>query len=223
MRNAAIMLLLAHSVCWGVEHRVKVAIIDTGLPKGLPAHAICKGGAKDFTGSGVTDNMGHATAVSCIATQGIDFKKVCILPVKYSNGQYTLFASMQDSWKYVESANVQYVNYSSAGPAPLPLEEEALQRMAKAKVVVVAAAGNNNTNLDKRCNEWLACYKIKGIRIVGATKENGTKARYSNYGSVVTDWASDSEVPGCGHFTGTSAAAPKILNRLLKEAGYGIK
>lgn len=223
MRLVVIALLWA-SLAYGVEKRVKVAIIDSGTPKGLPAGALCEEGGRDFTGAGPEDKLGHATAVACLLAQGLDFKKTCILPIKYIHaGESPKERVVNDTWWAALLFGARYVNYSSSGPVPVAGESDVISTLVKDGIVIVAAAGNHDRELGtKSCEAYPACYHVVGVRVAGSLNAKGGKARYSNWGDPVTDWVSDSKGPGCGHFTGTSAAAPKVLNAIMKKAGLGL-
>jgi hypothetical protein len=218
---ALFLLLGLQTIAFAKETRVKVAIVDSGMPESLPAGAMCEGGPVDITGHGLKDELRHATAVTCLVMQGIDTKKVCVLPVKYIH----IYAHTKDvlgAWSYLIKNRVSYINYSSEGTQPSNTERVQLKRITRSGTVIVAAAGNWNADLNSDCSSFLACYRVKGIRIVGALNGKGGKADYSNWGGVVTDWATDSSTKACGHFTGTSAATAKVLNKILKQAGYGV-
>lgn len=206
-----------------------IAVIDSGYTQGKYTHINrCNGLDKDFTDTGLDDRIGHGSHIANIIGSRIDSNKdYCIVIIKFINSlndKNTMSQSIL-AFQYAKSINAKVVNYSAGGTLPTDYEKNAVLALLQGGTKVFVAAGNNNVNLDKNCYYFPACYKLKGLRIVGNMNFDGTKANTSNYGKVITNWEKGQHVVedspnGFVALSGTSQATAiataKAVNRMLK-------
>lgn len=209
------------------ELRVKIAVIDTGiyLNKEI-APFLCREKHIDTTHTTIIDRHGHGTNIASIIASGLDPTKVCILIIKYGDGQYGqgLISSIEYA---VSDPKIKYVNISSGGPFSIARERASIQKLLNRGTYVNVAAGNFATNLKKACDYFPACYPFKSeyFHVVASGKNEGLKRSYSNYGSPpVTDWSSNDKV--CAGkldnlktlcMQGTSQATAVFTNSLIRK------
>ena len=81
------------------------------------------------------------------------------------------------------------------------IEKMAVEDAVNHGVKIFTVAGNEGEDLNKKCNYYIACYKVPGVEVIGAL--NGREmAEYTNHGRVLTAWQEDR----FGNYRGTSQA-----------------
>lgn len=211
----ALAAFLLASYPASADDRIKIAVVDTGInvtPELVPY--MC--GTKDFTGKGTEDLLGHGTAIAKLIVEGLDPRKYCILNFKWLHVTSDRFSEYRVIRAIEEAVRVhaKYINLSLAGSGTNPEEQIIVNTALDAGAVLVIAAGNDSCNLSKECDVYPACYPIlhPNFHVVAST----TRDAHSNYGGPVTDWALGfADVDG-ERVYGTSFAAPRVLNRLIK-------
>lgn len=203
------------------EPRIKIAIIDSGI-RDIPSSKkyICENGMYDLTGFGILDQHGHGTNIAGIITEGLDYKKFCIVIIKWfhTEDQQQKVPDFSCVGKAIEVAlntNAKYINLSLSGGYQNGYELKQIQRGLASGTVFTVASGNNGADLSKNCWVYPACYTLKNKNYhVVSTVDLPS----SNYNGPVTD-----RMPGnniCGYdicLNGTSQATALFLNSVLKE------
>lgn len=211
------------------DKRIPVVVLDTGInfKDNKVTPFLCVNGHKDYTGEGLFDQNGHGTNVAWQIIKSFNKQKYCILAVKYYSSTSRLFGYSNNlrgeikGFEYAIQVNSALVNFSGGGEEYSKLEEIVIKNVLKKGIKVAVASGNNGSNLDFKCNFFPACLKMnnKNFHVVGGLTEQKNKMSYSNYGSVVTDWAlgvnvkDQNDVP----LSGTSQATAIVSGILLKE------
>lgn len=226
------------------SHKVKVAVIDTGVDykhKNLASNAIQ---GKDFaendddpmdkTGS---QNPGHGTHCAGIigadgnvedGTSGIS-PVVSILPIRFldENGSGDLFNAIKSvDYAIEQKADIISASWGasidSTNGKPLI---EAVEKADKAGIIFVAAASNDGENNDSY-NVYPANANMPNMITVAASDSEDKKPSWSNFGSKYVHLAAPglkimSTLPNnaYGELSGTSMATPLVsgLVALLKS------
>lgn len=168
MRIAFIVFILLLLATLAQGKTLRVAVIDSGYA-GDTAH-LCPRGNFDFTTGKAqvgADTIGHGTTVvHAINTyaKGADY---CILVYKVFGAKPFAPATAQ-AILYATAQNADIINLSMEGPGPVTNEARALFFFLSKGKKVFAAAGNGNKNLDVKCDVYPACYRLKGMRVVGS-------------------------------------------------------
>ncbi|NOZ73381.1 MAG: S8 family serine peptidase [Chloroflexi bacterium] len=203
---------------------VIIGIIDTGLDASHPEFAGRIVPGWDFVNndSDPSDDHGHGTHVSGIATAGINngigmvgiAGRASLLPVKVldstGSGWWSNVAS-GITWAVDQGARV--INLSLGGSADSTVLRDAVNYATANNAVVVVAAGNSGTDTPF----YPAVYD--NVISVGAVTSTGDLATYSNYGPNVdvvapgssiysTEWAGTGRT--YGFRSGTSMASPHV-------------
>lgn len=171
--------------------QIKIAIIDSGMPKFKTDAKICEHGLIDLTNTDMYDKIGHGSNILGIISEGLNKNNVdyCIYDIKIydQSSSDTPFLTHLVAYSTVYYLNgVDIINYSSSGVTEGPPETALVKDLISRGIKFIAAVGNNNRDLDKSCNSWPAC--IPGVISVGNLNSDGTKNSTSNYGKVVTKW-----------------------------------
>ncbi|MBM3267090.1 MAG: S8 family serine peptidase [Candidatus Sericytochromatia bacterium] len=209
----------------GGDSAVKVAVIDTGVDyrhEDLSDGRVIKGGNFADRTDDPMDDMGHgshvagtvgATADNARGVAGVAYKST-ILAVKVlgKDGSGTVEGIAEGITKSVEMG-ARVINMSLGGPQSSQTLEEAVGAARKAGVIVVAAAGNDG-NQD---NTYPAAYP--GVLAVGATDQQDSRARFSNYGPFVKIAAPGVDILSSAEGTykvhsGTSMASPHVAGAI---------
>jgi serine protease len=176
---------------------VVVAIVDTGIAyETTSVYAI----APDLSGatfvqgydfvnndSHPNDDNSHGTHVAGtvaqqtgngIGTAGVAFQ-TALMPVKVLDKQGSgTYSNIAKGIRYAADYGAQVINLSLGGALPSTTLEEALAYAYNKGVTIVAAAGNDGLGIIS----YPAAYDDYVIA-VGATRFDGTRAYYSNYGN----------------------------------------
>jgi subtilisin family serine protease len=202
--------------------RYKIAIIDSGYdPTRATAPLVtCKTGHYDyFTKTANLAFQGeHGTRVASIVANKLKEVDYCVVVYQVStipNAPLPMNSNdLADAINLAIAEQVDAINISAGGVGTQSsIERAALVTAANLGISVFVAAGNNSQNLDKDCNYYPACYKIKGVIVVGAQDYDDPKqpANYSNYGKIVDLWG-----PGYyQEYRGTSYATPRALSEYI--------
>lgn len=194
--NAGIEMEKAWNLSTGAS-RIVVAIIDTGIAyENYSTYAI----APDLSGTAFVqgydyvnndahpnDDNSHGTHVAgtvaqrtnnSLGTAGIAFD-TALMPVKVldKRGSGT-YANIASGIRYAADHGAKIINLSLGGSVPSTTLEGALAYAYSKGVTIVAAAGNDGTNRVS----YPAAYNDYVIA-VGATRYDGSRAYYSNYGA----------------------------------------
>jgi len=194
-----------------------------------------------FQGCQVSDSSWHGTHVAgtigartnnSIGVAGINWN-VKILPVRVLGKCGGYLSDMVDGMRWAAGLSVpgvpanpnpaKVLNLSLGGQGACSLtEQSAINAINATGATVVVAAGNSNTNAS-----GFAPGNCNGVITVAATNRNGSRASYSNYGSIVDISAPGGDSLGrvystldlgkrgptgdtYGYMQGTSQAAPHV-------------
>lgn len=139
------------------------------------------------------DEVGHGTHIASLI---VDMKSnkwinqsVELLILKYYTHKkinYDPLSASIKALKYAIDQNVDVINYSGGGEQFDSQEEKLIQLAKQKNIIIVAAAGNYSRNL-KKYPFYPGSYKALNIKQVGALRENGIKASWSNYSDDI-EW-----------------------------------
>lgn len=192
MQYVSCILLLLSSIAFA-DQRVKIAIIDTGMPEnGLESPYFCDSGHKDFSGTGIIDRHGHGTMVANSIAKHIDPVTHCIVALKWIDwDRETVDATRKinriaAAVSHATAINAKYINMSLYGPSSDSDEKQAIETALARGIVVAVAAGNDGHDLSKMCDAYPACYAFKNKNfIVVANYLDWQRIWNSNYGGPV--------------------------------------
>lgn len=191
--------------------------IDTGVDL---SHKVLKEHAINVNEDDYTDYNGHGTHVA-----GSILENTCS-EVKFISCRYYYdfwekpVKNSLDCFQRAIDLKVNYVNFSSGGLHPVPIERDLIQVLIMHGTKVIVAAGNESTFLGEY---YPAKYNIKGLIVVGNLRAPGVRQKLSNWGYNGMVWELGTRIvstlPGgnFGTMSGTSMAAAIRTNRLLKE------
>lgn len=201
------------------ESRIKIGILDTGLPQIIElSPLLCKDNYH------VTpDTNGHATKIGLVFLQEkLDNKKYCLYFRGGTFNPKTGF-DMEHLYREMElmiSMNVKYLNVSLSGKWSYEKENKLLELFLRKNVKVFVAAGNDAQNLTDSCMIYPACYYLNNYTnwtVVGSTDNSGKRLKNSNYGAVVTQYENGIICYGQNCTSGTSFASPRALIKSLDK------
>lgn len=202
--------------------QIRIGIIDTGYQydfSGIPLK-LCNDGHYDFLNR--TETVGHTlehgTRVANIIAENLQNVDYCAVILQVYGTKDINTDKVGQALLRAIDARVDVVNISLSGRDPLPLEKQALNLALNKGIKVFIASGNMSTNLDKDCTFFPACYRLRGMTVVGALNyETKLRANYSNYGGVVNEYYNGYSVYHNKLDNGTSYATPRALsNYVLK-------
>ncbi|MDA8235301.1 MAG: S8 family serine peptidase [Clostridia bacterium] len=124
-----------------------------------------------------------AVANNSIGVTGVA-RKVKIMPLKFIGPAGGDTNDAIAAINYAKSKGVKISNNSWGGGGHDPLLEAAIEASGQ---VFVAAAGNDNRNIDVATAAYPASYANSNIISVAAIDSIGSRATFSNYGSVSVD------------------------------------
>lgn len=203
---------------------VTVAVIDSGVDKNHPylkGRVMASSYNSIADNTDIIDNIGHGTHVAGIivdCTSNLSNVKIVAIKALDTNGGSIL--SIVNAINYAADSNVDVINLSLEGKYNTASKyiEKAIANARKKGITVVVAAGNgnkdnNNTPVDTAgvCPAYL-----DDAIVVGALKDDGNIAYFSNYGKSVDvcapGWAvySGTLNNSYAYMFGTSQAAPHI-------------
>lgn len=201
---------------------IKVAVIDTGLNLADPrfSTALCQGGHKDFTGTGLRDKVGHGTFVAgLIKNAAYDHSKYCLLILKVTDTKAGM-VPISEAIVYATQQGAKIINISMTGKKADP-DEKAV--MEKSGALFSIAAGNEDKDYH---TSFPGGYGLKNVTVVGNWDcKRKKKNPNSNYGTDIT-WRCGTEVTSTGikgtsKGSGTSFAAPLYTAELINQMTKG--
>lgn len=222
------------SSCSGAHAQIKkiwrIAVIDTGFNKTTSSKVkLCADGHKDFTGfEWDNDAYGHGTHVTNTLANNLTIDNYCIIIIKYThnpdleNKTFLPLDRTIAAFQYLNTIDVDVVNYSAGGAFFIKEEKKALLALKKRGVSIFVAAGNEYMNLNKKCDFYPPCYKL-GIHVIGNLKSDGKRNPSSNYGRIVNHWEMGTGIMAevservYMRLTGTSQASPVALAHWLNR------
>lgn len=218
-----ILLLLSNAAL--AKEPLRVVILDTGLDiEDVRFNKLlCKDyQGLDFTNEGLEDVEDHGTHVTGIIKKYAKDSNYCLTIIKYyAKGSKTTRKALIQALTWIHWIKPAYVNFSSGGRDWYDEEFKLIKETPETKFIV--AVGNDTTNLDKVCDYYPACYPLKNIYRVGSLNRDGTKARSSNFGSIVNFWQIGehvlSTVPNDreDYMSGTSMATAVQTGKMIYE------
>jgi subtilisin family serine protease len=207
-----------------------VGVLDSGVDANHPIirgriapggiDLIDRGTAPDDTGDnadndndGVTDEyVGHGTLVAGIVLRVAPEARILPVRVLDSDGGSTAFR-MVDGIYHAIDQGADVINLSLGALGDSGLLRQAIDEAVAQERLVVASAGNEGTDSAIR---YPAGYEGPGVLSVAATRDNDTRAPFSNFGSWISISAPGDPVVGpvpgdaYARASGTSFAAPIV-------------
>lgn len=167
-----------------VENAVRVGIIDSGVASNHPQLHGYLENAKDFTGEGLADELGHGTSIALIALYGTGADKPpsVLLSAKVirRNGKIRK-EHVIEGIKWAAEQGAKIINLSLGFEGSRDEHDDLCSLIAShSDVFFVAAAGNSGP--DTRL--FPAACEIDNLISVSATDKDGNPADYSGAGAV---------------------------------------
>ncbi len=161
-----------------------VGIIDSGVLLTHPQLAGYVSAARDFTGEGDDDVLGHGTAVALTAlfSLGSTSPKAAIVSAKVvgRDGKIQKNKVIQ-AVQWMAARGVKIVNLSLGFPGSRTEHRDLCDALARRSgILFVAAAGNEGPDTEM----FPAACKASNVMSVGANNEQGQLAAYSGRGSI---------------------------------------
>lgn len=170
---------------------VVVAVIDTGIDAHHSFLANNIASTVDFTKSTSNDVHGHGTHIAGIIKS--IYPEVRILPLKYYDAKQTADESISATVKAIKfaiNANVDFINYSSAGSGNALEELKVLEEAKDKGILVIAAAGNKGENIDILGHaSYPANYGLSNVITVAGYDDKLNIVSSSNFGIRSVDIA----------------------------------
>lgn len=161
------ILIYFHSIPASAGRPVIVAVIDTGISDSLKnSDMLCKYGHRDFTGTSLSDNIGHGTHISglidqyakdALLSESLSYRDLaatksnyCQVILKFIDPFQSNSSTGENMIKAIRWAidlNVDVINISAGGQIPLAEEEIIVKTALNRGIKVVAAAGNDSCEL----------------------------------------------------------------------------
>lgn len=219
-----LILLLASSAS---AKTLRVAVVDSGLDindSRLNGH-LCPTGSKDFTGEGLTDTVGHGTAMVGLIEQEAKDSDYCLVIYKYYTQTESAAMTLINEIKALQEATLNHISIVNlSGGGPIFDEKEYLTIRDNPGTLFVVAAGNEGQNLDTPNNEYYpASYWLKNELVIGNIGSDYKRSPRSNYGKKVSAVEMGENVKvlvpnGQTMMTGTSVSTAIFTGKLIKEA-----
>lgn len=190
----------------------KVYIIDTGKDS---SSIFCKESYNPGNYSTVEDRSFHGVPVSKLAVKDTDY---CVVMLKWCDkachGETTQEENAYlSTLKILILLNAKYINISMSGSQYSSKEKYLLEELLNKGAIITVSSGNKGRDLSNNCNVYPACYfDHPNYKVVGSLDKNNKIAPYSNYGKIVKYWENGDYEDKYG----TSFAAPRILNKIIK-------
>lgn len=218
MKSLISLLFLFSLQCYAKS--IVVLEIDSGISL---SHQFIKNHVKkeNWNNYNYQDDHGHGSHIAGIIISGT-CEEVELKSCRYFNlFQYPddRLKAYMDCLKLAIKIKPDIINFSSGGESE---DNEELKLLKQLKMPIVVAAGNDKHDL-KMFKYYPASYDLTNIIAVGNLNQNGTQNSTSNYGKKNMVWEVGTEIysslPGgkMGRMTGTSQAAAKRTNRILRQ------
>lgn len=208
---------------------ITVAVIDTGLMDKvykLKDNHLCATGHKDFTRTGLSDNIGHGTNVSGLIQYESKGTSYCQYIIKYTDTyNKNAINSYLEALTYAISLKPTIINLSLGATVANDIENTLIKKALDTGIKVIAAAGNEGKELGKDGYGYYPAQVDKRVIVIGATDYQGHKADFSNYGSIVDYWAIGVNRQGSFsdmEFSGTSQATASYTGTLVYLMNKGL-
>lgn len=225
MRPLIFSLLLFSSVCFGKELRRPVAVLDTGVNRYMAKQPyMCEDGVTNTVGYTEYDLHGHGSNIIGIIAKNMDYEHYCILSIKvfhhYSRkGHQFVKFDIVNGLKIALNRGAKFINMSLYGPESDQYEKALMIKAIQKGARITIAAGNKNRNLDTYCDSYPACYRLKGVHVVGNGKSYHNRNNESNYStSLITDWRDGKDISAGGTtLSGTSQSAAVLMAEFVRK------
>ena len=156
---------------------IKIAILDTGLPKHSSLQNIV---STSFTDDGLFDKMGHSTHITGIIKTIAPLAELCVIKVLDNDG-LGKFEWIIEGIQHAINWKADIINLSFGTPITPPNELKNICSIAanKKNIIICAAAGNNAKKT--------LCYpaRYNTVLSVSAIEKNGNIPKWCNRG--ITD------------------------------------
>jgi len=211
MKYFIIFLISIPCLAGNIEKRKKIAVLDTGI--GLSQvlkDYICIDGGKTLLPLDIgLDKHGHGKNVIGLIADQINSKTHCIVSYKVWSDDLSI-EYLTEGFEQAIADKVSYINLSGGGPKYMVEEKALILKALEKGITVVVASGNGGLNLDKKCNYYPACYKIKDKKfiVVGAND-----LKYGNKGKIVDFYEKGNQV-GIPVMSGTSQATATVTGKI---------
>lgn len=225
--KSILLLLTLFLVSSANAKTLKIAVVDSGLDftdTRLNSH-LCPTGHKDFTGEGLTDTVGHGTAMASLIEQYAMDGDYCLVIYKYYSSTVLGLINLSrevDALRYAAKNGVVLVNLSGGGPEFD--EREFLAIRDNPNTLFVVSAGNDGKDLDISGNEYYpASYYLPNESIIGNISNSYQRSSTSNYGTKVSmvEIGENVIVPsingGYTTMSGTSISTAIFTGKLIRK------
>ena len=193
---------------------LRVFVVDTGVNPDIP---IIRRYLRLYNPQTIKDPVfDHGSHIIGIianaACPGVE-----IIPCKGNNDVLASNACL----RHALNLNIDIINFSMGGYYPEDEEKSLFGQLSDQGVKINAAAGNENVPLFLT-SYYPASYPFKNINIVGALKDNGERADFSNYKDDMV-WEPGIQIEsfdrfgGKIKFSGTSQATANHTARMVRE------
>ena len=196
----------------------------------------------DFPNNSATlmDSQGHGTSVAgvvgAVGNNGLGVAGTAwganLMILRSYIGNTTDEIYLLDALDYVlDFPEVRIVNASWGDEAESNALREAVEILGQRGLLLIAAAGNDGVSLDDVTFYPASYHDLDNVVSVAAIAQDGTRASFSNYGSMVSVAAPGSQVETTsiavaefGKVSGTSFSAPRVAGAaalvLARFPGY---
>jgi hypothetical protein len=222
------MLAMLLTLLLNISHaQVSIMVIDSGIPKNYKDFPKCNMEAGDYTGTGLTDTIGHGNNIAnLILTElkGVPINSYCFIFMKvFDSKPVDSLKSTLESLNFAAVYKPDFVNYSAGGADRSESELILVKEILRNNTKLFVAAGNKGQNLSKVCNYYPACYNLElyneNLIVVGNGKNNDKRAKSSNYGlDIVKTWEDGQNKCFKGEcMSGTSQSTAIALGKAVKK------
>lgn len=174
-----------------IENPVRIGIVDSGVARKHPQLDGYLEDARDFTGEGLEDELGHGTSVALITLFGTGAEKppsvLLSAKVVRRNGKIRKNEAIEGI-KWAVDRGAKVINLSLGFEGSRNEHEDLCALVASSPdIMFVAAAGNSGPDTQV----FPAACNVDNILPIGATGNDGKPAGYSGAGAVYAQgsWA----------------------------------
>lgn len=191
----------------------KVAIIDSGY---TPGQATLCPDSKDFTGSTLSDEMGHGTNILGLITEAAGQQdKWCAEVLKvFDPRRYHSIQTYKTALEWARLTWPDLLNLSLSGTVYSNREFELIEQILDQGTIIVAAAGNEERTLDPVCGPTCSVYPAcLDPRIIKVANSAGAHVD----GLEIIQENGKNQIGYGVELSGSSQATAKVTGRLLHE------